>query len=216
MISDEVLHHIRVEIKKMKAVCKLLHFHNKRFDHRQVFKPLRKIFRACGNMRDRNLHHDLVKQITGKALLPLSDNSEDQQKFINRIPKYLRKIDKAEKTIIKETRTLRFNTHRRYLKKRRNVLEEMLYPKFHQTALHAARKIIKEILYLSSIVLRKQDIHPFYEDSALLIGDWHDKMMLIEKLSASDKPHKAAISVLRQKCNDDLKALKALVLNFYV
>lgn len=214
-LTAEVLHHIRVEIKKIKAVLRLLHFHNKKFDDRRALQAFRKIFKACGEMRDRKLHYDLAKKITGKALLPLSDNSTYQQKFISGIPKNLRDIRKAEKSMIKEARTLQFSTHRRYLKRRRKELEPILSPSFHRAALHSARKAIKEILYLSRIILGKQDINPFYDKSASLIGDWHDKIMLIEKLHASGKPHKIAVNTLQRQCNDDLKALKTLIKEFY-
>lgn len=213
--DPEILHRVRVEIKKIKAFLRLLHFSNKKFDDHHEFLPFRRIFRACGELREPHMFYSLIVKLKGKPLNHPTDYEESFLRFRKNIPKYARSITKQEKQILKETRTLTAHTYRKYLKKKKKEMKEGLYPKFIRSELHSTRKVVKEILYLSTIACRKKEIDSFYRDSATLIGEWHDAMTFIRSQQKKRPADAKLIKKLRQESNANLKLLRGRIRRFY-
>src|SRR5690348_10635786 len=60
--TDETIHDIRVEIKKLKAVLQLAGSVLPRFNAHKVFVPLRDIFRKAGAIREKDITTRLAEQ----------------------------------------------------------------------------------------------------------------------------------------------------------
>jgi hypothetical protein len=94
-------------------------------------------------------------------------------------------------------------------------LKKELFPAFNQKELHENRKLIKEILYLSSQVKSKKKADRFFEESADLIGAWHDKIIFIERLKELESRPNDLIKKLQHDSREDLKKLKESVNKHY-
>ena len=93
----------------------------------------------------------------------------------------------------------------------------MIHPEIIESQLHNARKICKEIIFLSEISKNsKKNIDPFYENLQDRIGNWHDTSELLQTIKnnsghISDKnSEKIGVEI-----NSDLSAVKILISNYY-
>ena len=87
----------------------------------------------------------------------------------------------------------------------------MLSEGIRQKDLHSLRKLIKEITYLTSVEIKKTNIHPFLTQSSELIGQWHDKKILISWIRTHDVKEKETIKKLQTESNTDMQKLRKLV-----
>jgi len=216
-ISDdqEILHQIRVEIKKIKALLRLLHYARRKFDYHHAFLPFRDIFRACGAIRDPYVMYKLMAEITEE---PHHTNIGNDQRIIDfrkQIPAYILAIEIQEQKLPQIAGRVSGHTYRKYLRKKRRELRRRLFPKFKRSQLHDIRKLMKEIWYLSAITKIKKPVLRFYRKAAGLIGDWHDKQILIQRIASSGIQRPELIAMLRRIGEDDLKQLKPVVRKFY-
>jgi len=212
--SPEILHQIRIEIKKIKAVLRLLNYNRKSFRNHNAYLPFRAIFRACGEIREPFVIQGLINKIKGINTPTIVDQNLTSN-FNNHLSTYIRKIKKSEKIILLKTEKIKSSTYKDFLKKNKMELENLLYPTFLQRDLHKIRKLIKEIYYLSSIRSKRKDIKSFYVTSADLIGNWHDKKIVIQILRKSVPLETELIQKLKTESRSDIHALKKLVQNFY-
>ena len=213
--DQETLHRIRVEIKKIKAVLQLMHFNDKKLDERKEFLPFRKIFRACGKIREPYVSYSLAVKFGGKPLPQAPDCSELIQEFRKDIPKYVRSVKEQKKHILKKAGDIQSLKYKKYLEKKETELEKMLVPKFRLRELHQVRKLIKEILSIMTIFSKKQALNPFFDDIADLIGNWHDKVIFIAKLKKKGSRRLALMKKLQQESRADLKELRAEIRKFF-
>jgi len=210
-----VLHQIRIEIKKIKAVLRLLHYNRKSFHDHKAYLPFRKLFRACGEIREPIVIQGLMDKFKGNTYPPINDNLNPTLNFKNTVPSYIKKIKKSGAKILVTANKIKRSTYKDFLKKKNKELQNILYPTFRQRDLHKIRKLIKEIYYLTSIKSKKSDINPFLFTSSDLIGNWHDKKMVIQKLKKSVPPQSELMQKLKMESRSDIATLKKLVQNFY-
>lgn len=214
--NPEILHHLRVEIKKIKMLIGLLDFQNPKLDKQHAFKPFRKVFKLAGEIRDPILHRSLALELTGRPLMDNDANTENIRRFRKSIPKYIRVFKKREKRLLRETNAVVTKTFEKYLRQKRNKIKAILNRNYNNPELHSLRKLIKDSYYLESIIIQRKSIDPFFIDAARVIGDWHDKMMVIERLQkSSGGSYTDRINKIKRKSKADLDALKTLVRNFY-
>jgi len=212
--SPEILHQIRIEIKKIKAVLRLIHFNRKSFRNHKAYLPFRALFRACGEIRDPFVMQSLIDKFKG-INPPIVVDQCLNSNFNNHLSTYIRTIKKSETKILPKTEKIKSSTYKDFLKKNKMELENLLYPTFLQGDLHEIRKLIKEIYYLTSIRSKRKDINSFFVASSDLIGNWRDKRIVIQKLGKSVPPETELIQKLKTESRSDIRALKKLVRNFY-
>jgi CHAD domain-containing protein len=212
--SLEILHQIRIEIKKIKAVLRLIHYNKKSFRGHKAYLPFRTLFRACGEIREPFVIQSLIDKFKGINTLIVVDQNLTSN-FNNHLSTYIRTIKRAETKILPKTEKIKSSTYKDFLKKNKMELENLLYPTFLQRDLHKIRKLIKEIYYLTSIRSKRKDINSFFAASTELIGNWHDKRIVIQRLRKSVPPETELIQKLKTESRSDIRALKKLVQNFY-
>lgn len=213
--DPEMLHRMRLEIKKIKMLLRLIQYNHNSFRPRSSFIPFRTIFRACEKIREPQVLHALVVKFTGDTELPAPDLSDPIQQFVDEIPGYLRSVRKQEKIILKEIEKIKSETYKRYLRKKNKILKRAIYPVFKVGDLHAIRKLIKEVYYLLCINNKNKTIDPFFKQSDALIGAWHDKTIVIEKIKKSVPPQISLIKKLQEEKRADIAKLKRLTKAFY-
>jgi len=212
--SPEVFHQIRLEIKKIKAVLKLLHYNQKSFRAHKAYLPFRALFRACGEIREPFVVQGLIDKFK-TTYTPIFVDLNLTSNFKDHLSTFIRTIKRAETKILPKTKKIKSNTYKDFLRKNKMELENLLYPTLLQRDLHKIRKLIKEIYYLTSIRSKRKDIDSFFVTSSDLIGNWHDKKIVIQKLRKSVPLETELIQNLKTESRSDIRALKKLVQNFY-
>lgn len=213
--DPEMLHRMRLEIKKIKTLLCLIQYNNKSFKARSSFIPFRTIFRACEKIREPQILYTLVVKFTGNTELGAPNLSGPIQQFTDEIPANLRNVKKQERILIKEIEKVKSHTYKRYLRKKTKELKLALLPTFKVVNLHTTRKVIKEIYYLLCINNNKKSIDPFFKQSDSLIGAWHDKAIVIQTIRKSNPPQTDLIKILQQEKRADIANLKRLIKDFY-
>lgn len=211
----EILHRVRLEIKKIKTLLRLINYNNKSFKEHSAFIPFRTIFRACEKIREPQVLHMLVTKFTGDTEVPAPHSTVLIQQFTDEIPFHLKNVKKQEKILLMEIEKVKSTTYKRYLKKKTRKLKHTLLHAFNVGELHAIRKLIKEIYYLLCINNKKRSIDPFFRESDILIGGWHDKAIVIQTVKKSDPSQPDLIKKLQQEKRADITRLKRLIKDFY-
>lgn len=216
--EPEVLHKIRLEIKKIKALLNITEFCVKGFKGHKRYLPFRYIFRRAGEIRQADMVNELFQihkikpqQINGRSA---AANRDLILSFQKELPSFFLSIKKKKASIITSFREVKHTCFKKYLDFQKKELQKKIFPRLNQRELHRTRKKIKEILYLSPIAKKsKEELDPFYDKLQILIGLWHDKQTVMTLLNASEYPieHNA----LRAECRSDIKNIKALVRQFY-
>jgi len=211
----EILHRVRLEIKKIKTLLRLIHYNNRNFKEHSAFIPFRTIFRACEKIREPQVLHTLVVKFTGVTELSASNSSGPIQQFTEDIPAHLKRIRKQEKILLKEIEKIKSKTYKQYLSKKSKELKIALSTTLRVHDLHTIRKLIKEIYYLLRITNKSKSIDPFFKQSDSLIGAWHDKSIVLEKMKRAVPPQGDLIKKLHQEKRADIANLKRLTKAFY-
>jgi CHAD domain-containing protein len=209
--DKENLHQIRLEIKRIKAILRLIHFNNHHFRDHKHYIPLRTIFRDCGKIRDVGLRKELLEQYTQIHTPFFRSTSNSLNLFMEAIPDHLRAVNKKRKIILKEVQRVKARTYHHYLRMKGEELAKLLAEGIHQKDLHGLRKLIKEITYLTTVEKKKDQVDPFLTKSSELIGNWHDKKILIPWIRSHAAKEKATIIKLQMESNTDLQNLRKLV-----
>jgi len=209
--EKEELHRMRLEIKKIKALLRLIHFNDKGFREHKHFIPFRAIFREAGTIRDAGLRKELLEQYTQIHTPFFRSPSLALRKFKKEIPAHIKAVRKQKKIILDEIRDIKSRTYSLYLYKRNKELITVLSAGITQKDLHGLRKLIKEIIYLTLIKKKKSKIDPFLIESAELIGNWHDKKILIPWIRIHAGKEKDTIKRLQIESNADMQNLRKMV-----
>jgi CHAD domain-containing protein len=185
-ISPEHLHQFRVEVKKLKAANLLIGYYHKNFNTRKIFKSHQKIFRRSGEIRDYDVRDQLNKE------RPInSDNSNKCRrqylckikKLKHAIPVYLNTLDSTKKTLLKACKGIHQSEVVFYINQRKSKIKRLLNKENFSKKLHTARKVCKEVVYLSRLnnIIDTKSLK-YYDRLQNLIGEWHDEQLLIQSL----------------------------------
>jgi CHAD domain-containing protein len=215
--DPEVLHKIRVEIKKIKVVLNLINYCVKKFKGHRHFIPFRTIFRKAGAIRQPEVLYKLLMlyQIGGVTdeQIPRSKKLDKlSAAFQKEVPLFIGSVKTQKKKIKKHFDQVAKDNAHRYVKRKKQELEQLLFPTFNKAGLHKARKICKEVVYLHWIDNQPKP-DPFFNEVENIIGQWHDKQILlpiVKKNKAVDE-----VSKLTTASQEDLINLKKLISHYY-
>jgi CHAD domain-containing protein len=217
--QPECLHAIRLEIKKIKTLLHVTNFSVKGFKKQKHLAPFRTIFKKAGEIRQDDVFEKLALDYT---MNEVSQNLErNNRRHIKLISDFQREIPAFQMTIKNEKgklahffKKVKPSGFRKYLNLKRDELKELLYPKVHQRELHKTRKILKEIIYLSSVTEQlNKELLLFYGQLQTLIGQWHDKHTLISLLKRQS--NLIELDRLNENSSKDVGYIKRLVSKFY-
>jgi CHAD domain-containing protein len=165
--SEESLHGLRVELKKIKAWL--------RFAGASQPAVVKKMFRVAGAIRDAQIAQKLMKQyhVHDDGHATLQQQQEDAGKLRTHTLEYARLLRKARKRI--KVYKVRDKEVRHWVMKQLQIIARMLA----SAQYHPARKKIKVLLYIHNM-LPKRLQRQFALDTDYLdklqdsIGNWHD------------------------------------------
>ena len=218
-LTPETLHGLRVELKKIKCLYRLLDNCNKNFRYSKHFKPLQKIFRKAGAIRDSDVLQKLyiefkINKSEKNILKKVHKENQHIASFRQNATENLKVLDKQEERTLKYFKEVNSRELNNYLLKLKNNLTEKIITGFKEDELHDIRKGCKEIIYLSrlSTGLFSAARIKLYDKLQDAIGQWHDKIVLIESLEDDKKEdHKKSILKIKAACIKDIKKIKPMI-----
>jgi len=193
----EALHRFRVQVKKVKAFVQLIEgvVHPQRLS--PILKPVRKIFRKSGLIRDAQIQLQLgVQQKAGKEF------KEQQRRIITegtaamraKEKKYLRRIAKSHHKLKRSLKSVHNKSVGKYYRSQLGKIEVALaHP---DASWHTCRKHIKTLVYdykWAAKILKTPVNKKYLQALEKAIGDWHDNWQashLFPALKAEDEKHR--------------------------
>jgi hypothetical protein len=152
-------------------------------------------------------------QELGDSSIPGSgDQSVLSGKFQREVPGHISTVRARRNKLEKSLAKISKSQIRKYLKGRKEALRLMLQGSLLGNALHKARKVIKEIMYLEAM-RRKADTRELYFGQLdELIGQWHDRQQLLDLLK---KAKSLDLERLRSERDKTLRNILKSVTEFY-
>lgn len=214
----EILHEIRLEVKKVKVILELLHFANPDLNTHKIFIPLRTLFRKAGEVRAAVVMGALLKEYNfHQELKPIEiPSSNSIHNLKKEIPTYIKSVKKTKRKIDKYIHDINSSILKKFIKKQKRQLKKMIWPELNLLTLHKARKLTKEILYLSSAQKQKTKKGlAFYSECEEIIGQWHDKQQIIQYLKNMKLSSLKVIQKLQRDSERDIERLGIFIFEKY-
>lgn len=169
--KPEDLHQFRVQVKKLQAFL-VLYRHSTRHKLNTAFKPVKKIFKKAGTLRNAYVVSNLVHRTD---VLKGLDHSFAAKKKV-----YRKRLKKAFKAFQKNIRRIKPAFTRSFYQDQLKQITDTMATTPSPAQLHECRKRIKILLYNEHLV---HDMIPMCLNTAYLdqvqekIGDWHDQFI---------------------------------------
>ncbi|MDB5288332.1 MAG: hypothetical protein JWR05_3281 [Mucilaginibacter sp.] len=220
--QQEDLHRFRVQVKKLRAFIILSDSadqHPKLAGH---FKPVRKIFKEAGEIRNAYMNQKLGESqhihndefMNGQHQLQVTASGKFKLKKVKFL-KRLKDVHHELKRKIQPISDLHVNLfYQTQLEQIANFLEKIEF----NDQLHDCRKQVKILLYnykLTQPVLDTKLNEEYLKVIQTEIGDWHDHILAIELFSSDEVKDNAAVINLKKQ-DDKLKSdITATTKDFY-
>ena len=204
--QPEDLHHFRVQVKKIRAFLILsesTEHHPKLTKH---FKPVKRIFKKAGNIRNAYMNLELGKtyKIKNTAYINHQQGLQSQisAKFKANSHKNLKKINDVHKVIAGKIKTINDVHINLFYQNRLQLIADSLTGVQFNEQLHTNRKLLKILIYnykLTHPVIATGFNERYLEQVQAAIGNWHDHVQAIELFSGNEVNDKAAVSSLKKQ-----------------
>ena len=220
--QEESLHQFRVLVKKISAFITLVGSMENKNPFKGLLKPLSKIFKKAGEIRNAQINLQLCKT----HQLSNQDFIDSQQELLDTaIPRFKEQEDdyieklatvyKAVKKKLKPVPNLHFYI---YCNIKLHMLSDALQKDNFDEQLHNCRKIIKVLMYnyklanaRTAITINKE----YLDDVQTAIGNWHDSALMIELLSVNAPKDKLVINSLKTNHDKQRDKVYRIVRDFY-
>jgi CHAD domain-containing protein len=216
----EILHDVRVTIKRLKAVIFLIGQHNGKFKGHKEFTPLREIFREAVDIRQPEVMFQLllkyhIKDIPRDSFLDPDRNAIEE--FTSHIPGFIETCKSSEDRLLRAARKIDHKDIINTVEKTEKRLKKALTSRIKFELIHKTRKVMKQLIYLSEIhgdLKKKKRI--FFDSLQELIGSVHDKQMLmiVLKKPATAK-HRKLLKDLSSALENDKRSISEMCNAFY-
>lgn len=187
--TEETVHQLRVEIKKIRALFILLHHIDRKFPTHKFYKPFETIFEMAGKTRAVQVEEKLLKEyIFNSSDLYLAQLQTLVLKKSDRLKKAassdaIAKLDRGKKAIAPFLNKVTEKRVQHFLKTSGKKLNGLLKRKiFKEQDLHALRKHLKSFYFIAKIGYENMIIPEPWSKLLELLGEWHDEQVAIEHL----------------------------------
>ncbi len=218
--NPDALHHVRVDIKKIKATLAAINGCQKGFKAHKNFIPFRNIFRRAGRIREPGVLAQMLRQYNvGETVDELMHGNvkRSEAAFKSDIPRFIDALKKSTKKLVGFSKRVHHDDFASYLADKKKEVRSQLYPRPKMAIIHKVRKGVKEVVYLSEIEDNgKNREAKFYADIQDVIGRLHDKQVLLDLLkNKSTKTHRVQRSSINSECLSDKKEMSRLASEYY-
>jgi CHAD domain-containing protein len=198
--DQEELHKFRVQIKKLRAMLFLFENVSKENTLMRHFKPVRKIFKYAGQIRDAHTNLQLSERYQLKnELFETSQHKiieEGTSEFRIKENEFFKNIKEAHKQVIKQLHKVDDKQIAGYYQRQLEQIAGSLAVSGFTEDMHTNRKLIKILVYNHKLAAKALNGSlPFniaYLDKLQdTIGKWHDNIIAAELFSLpelNDKP----------------------------
>lgn len=184
--SMEDIHSLRVEMKKLIALAQLVKAANPDFHRKKMLAPYIGFFDQAGQIRDIQLHinllntYELTHALPGylsNAELRLTNEMRKLQALICKAA--IKKIRQAEKAFTSGIKKVSKKKALAFLTRNQSQIEEILVTKsIQEDGLHELRKQIKNVMYLSPLLMPNHLQRGLFDPLQERIGQWHDLVVI--------------------------------------
>lgn len=197
--DQEELHRFRVQVKKLRAFLILSDSTGHEPNLMRYFKPVKKIFKEAGEIRNAFINQELAKEHQTGDNAFISSQGQLQidatVKFRSNRDKHLEKIKDTHETIKEKIRSISdLHINLFYQNVLQQISRTLTNLKFNED-LHDCRKQVKNLMYNHKLVHSALAIGfnaDYMHQVQTVIGDWHDNVLAIE-FYAEDKAMTAAL-----------------------
>jgi CHAD domain-containing protein len=231
----KTLHELRVEIKRIRFVCHLIQHFNKKSDVDLIYKPYEKVFKNAGKIRSIQMQRKLITMLEESDVFDkiIKEHKRNEKKLLRKFFKKAEiqsEILNAYKPLINgEIEKIINPDLESYADHLLKFLFHNLTTKTKPEELHELRKKVKELIFmgrfskaLNEFISTRLNIE-IADNLQEKIGDWHDKLELLNILSDKNiKVKKSelilfqiAITKIKTAMNNDINEIKLLVSGFH-
>lgn len=205
----ETLHQFRVEVKKIRAVCFQLEQLKDRRKVKKYHHQIRHIFRKGGHIRELQLERawlsrhrkfNLIRLMAYDANLEKADKS-----FHMEVPEMLHIFKKARKKLDQYLQLVTQDESDHYVTEQWCVTLQSVLAVTADSAWHETRKKIKQLLYarnwIPSDAVQTAPVKKIFQGLDKLqdlIGQWHDLLVLENKILGIHKKVKGHAILIRE------------------
>ncbi|MBS1504794.1 MAG: CHAD domain-containing protein [Bacteroidetes bacterium] len=221
--DQEKLHRFRVQVKKLRAMLTLLDTATATGKLTKDFKPVRKIFKKGGHIREAYINLQLARRyfLQDETFILGQVNDMDQRilDFKANAKKYLKIIREVHDKLENDLKALGNEDINEFYKKNLNQISGALTRIQFNDRLHDCRKKIKMLVYNRKIAKKALEgnlsLNEDYLDKLQdCIGDWHDNVMAIELFSAHIATAKPIITKIKRQNTGLRKSINLLARDF--
>ncbi len=206
--DQEELHRFRVQIKKVRAMLSLFENTSKQQHLLKDFKPVRKIFKYAGQIRDAYTNLQLGERYQLKNEVFESSQQkiieEGTLEFKQHGKKHLKHIKSVYKQLKKQLSKAHNKAIAEYYKKQLQEISGNLTVSGFNEDMHTNRKLIKILVYNHKLANKALNGSvPFnvaYLDKLQgAIGEWHDNVIAAELFSTPELNDKPTVTKINRK-----------------
>lgn len=213
--QQEDLHHFRVQVKKLRAFLTLADSEQHYPKLTMRFKPVRRIFKKAGEIRDAYLNLELGK--THGNNIPFMDTQQQLMeqaiaRFASKGNNYLGKLKTTHQTLTEKIESISDIHINFYYDQQLEQIAGLLATLHFDDRLHECRKLIKILMYnykFTYKVLNSPVNAEYLDEVQAAIGDWHDNLVAINLFAGDD-----TVSALKTRDKGLRKNIADLVKDF--
>ncbi|HTD40894.1 MAG TPA: CHAD domain-containing protein [Mucilaginibacter sp.] len=221
--DQEELHLFRVQVKKLRAMLELLDTNSIKHPLSKDFKPVKKIFKHCGEIRNAFINLQYGQRFQFKNEDFFMNHLHEIEKGTNEVKElgkqYLKIIKDVYSDIGDDLESVNNRAIVQFYKTRLYNIAASLENLQFNDELHATRKQIKTLLYNRKIAHdaldgKLQISNDYLDKLQALIGDWHDNMLALELFSSAGFNSKPVISKIKSQNTRLKRSITALAHDF--
>ncbi len=221
----EQLHQFRIQVKKIRSFLTLLEAEKKNRGLLKDFKPVKKIFKSAGVVRDAGLHHKQAEEhgihLNGRNQQEEDAQQKEREQLFRQNKKHLRTMKKVKKKLHQHLHPVSKADMKTFFQNQIDITNRLLSTHHFTEELHNGRKALKHLLYNEQAVQqawkKEQGLDFSYIDELQeALGNWHDNKLTLDyfngKLDAKDidgltTKKKALQETVAQKANGFLQRI---------
>ena len=221
--EQEELHLFRVQVKKLRAMLELLEINSAKHPLQRDFKPVRKIFKRCGEIRNAFINLQYGQRFQFKNEDFFMNHLYEIEKGTNEVKElgkqYLKIIKAAHDDIGDDLQHVDNKDIVEFYKAKLYNIGSFLENLQFNDDLHATRKQIKTLMYNRKIAQdaldgKLQISNDYLDKLQTLIGDWHDNVLALELFSSSGFHSKPVISKIKSQNTRLKRSITTLAQDF--
>jgi CHAD domain-containing protein len=205
--DQEELHKFRVQTKKLRAMLMLFEKTSKEHGLLKHFKPVRKIFKHAGNIRNAHVNLELSEKYHLKnerfEIGQQQIIAEETHDFRHKSDEFLKDISIAHKRLKKQLQKVGDDKIAEYYKTQLEQIALNLAVSAFNEDMHTNRKLIKILVYNHKLAAEALEGNLQFNIAYLdklqdAIGKWHDNLLAEQLFSSPELMDKPIVNKIKR------------------